>query len=212
MKTADALDAHCGMAESRHARGGLPWVVHHRLRRKAILWGMIATTSLFALYLGLVGWANSLQHGLTEFLRLWYWMAPLVAGFGLQVGLYLYARGAANSAGHPHGSAVMASGGTSTLSMAACCVHHLTDVLPIIGLSGAGLFFGTYQELFLLVGVVSNGLGILYLLSVIGRHRLAPSQGSILSLLPARAWRSAFVTAGTTALVILAVGVWALVL
>ncbi len=208
MKALFALDDNCGMAESRYARGGLPWAVHHQLRLRAIFWGVIASSLLFALYVALVGWANSMQHALTEFTRLWYWMAPLVAGFGLQVGLYVYARGAARSGANPHGSAVMASGGTSTLSMAACCAHHLADVLPIIGLSGAGLFLSRYQELFLLVGVVSNALGILYLLSLIGRHRLAPSQGSMLSLLPAHAWRQTFVTAGASAAVVLAVGVW----
>ncbi len=211
MKAALASNDPCDMAESRHSHGGLPWAVHHRLRLHAIFWGMIAAALLFALYVALVSWANSLQHALTDFGRLWYWMAPLVAGFGLQVGLYVYARGAARSSGHLHASGIMASGGTSTLSMAACCAHHLTDVLPIIGLSGAGLFISTYQELFLLVGVVSIALGTLYLLSMIGRHRLAPSQGSLLSLLPAHAWRPTFVTAGTTAVVVLAVGVWAFV-
>lgn len=212
MKAALASNGQCGMAESRHSQGGLPWAVHHRLRMHAIFWGMIAAAFLFGLYVALVGWANSWQHALTEFTRLWYWMAPLVAGFGLQVGLYDYARGAARSGAHPHGSPIMASGGASTLSMAACCAHHLADVLPIIGLSGAGLFLSTYQELFLLVGIMSNALGILYLLSVIGRHRLAPSQGSMLSLLPAHAWRPVFVSGGIASAITLVVGVWAFVL
>lgn len=199
---------HCELAELRKGQGALQWADHRLLRTRALTWGAVGSSVLFGLYLGLVGWANSFQHAFVEFLRLWYWMAPLIVGFGIQVGLYLYARGAARSAGHPNASGIMASGGASTVSMAACCVHHLADVLPVIGLAGTGLFLSTYQALFLLVGVVSNAMGILYLLSIIGRHRLAPSRGSILSLLPTQTWRPVFITGGLASAITLGFGVW----
>ncbi len=32
------------------------------------------------------------------------------------------------------------SGGTSVTAMVACCLHHVTDVLPILGVSAAAEF------------------------------------------------------------------------
>jgi xanthine/uracil permease len=56
--------------------------------------------------------------------------------------------------------------------MVACCAHHLSDVLPIIGLTGAALFFSDYQKIFLLLGVLSNVVGITLMLHMIQRHGL----------------------------------------
>lgn len=35
---------------------------------------------------------------------------------------------------------VAASTATSGVAMLACCAHHLAEVLPVVGLSGAALF------------------------------------------------------------------------
>jgi hypothetical protein len=65
--------------------------------------------------------------------------------------------------------------------MVACCAHHLTDVLPLIGLAGAAVFLTAYQSIFLLLGLLSNVVGIVYLLGVLRRHGLFPTEGSWLS-------------------------------
>lgn len=54
----------------------------------------------------------------------------------------------------------------------ACCAHHLTDLLPLMGLAAAAAFLTHYQLVFILVGVVSNLLGLTYMLSIIARHHL----------------------------------------
>ena len=64
---------------------------------------------------------------------------------------------------------ITATGGVSTAAMAACCAHHLSDVLPIVGLTGAALFFSEYQKIFLLLGVLSNGVGITLMLHMMQR-------------------------------------------
>lgn len=140
--------------------------------------------SLVTVYLGVLALANSLEHATTEFLRLWYWMTPLIVGFALQIGLFAYGRGASGTHA-AHGRAVAASGGASTLSMVACCAHHLTDVLPLLGLAGAAFFLSAYQSLFLLLGVLSNVVGLVYLLGVLRRHGLFPERRSVLSLMVA---------------------------
>lgn len=65
--------------------------------------------------------------------------------------------------------------------MIACCAHHLTDVLPVVGLAGAAMFLAAYQSLFLLLGVLSNLVGTVYLLGLIRRHGLFPRDASLLS-------------------------------
>ena len=56
--------------------------------------------------------------------------------------------------------------------MIACCAHHLSDVLPIIGLSAAALFLDRFQTLFIVVGVLSNLIGINMMLKIIQDNKL----------------------------------------
>jgi len=62
------------------------------------------------------------------------------------------------------------SGGTSVTAMVACCIHHVTDVLPVLGLSAAATFLTRYQHPFLLVGLGMNTVGILVMLTVLYRE------------------------------------------
>ena len=175
----------CGMALTRvatSAESQLSWAQHRELRRQASTWGLSASLALVAVYIGVLGLANSTEHAVAEFSRLWYWMTPLILGFGVQVGLFAYARAASgDGAAHAHG--VVASGGASTFSMVACCAHHLTDVLPLIGLAGAALFLTAYQVPFLLLGLLSNIVGLVYMLGMLRRHGLFPESGGLLSLI-----------------------------
>ena len=57
--------------------------------------------------------------------------------------------------------------------MVACCAHHLTDLLPFLGLAGLAIFLADYQLLFIIVGVLSNIVGITIMLENIQRHNLS---------------------------------------
>ena len=124
---------------------------------------------------------NGAAYAWETYLALWYWMTPLVAGFALQVGLFGYSRTLARAGVSPHASGVVASGGTSAVSMVACCAHHLTDVLPLVGLAGVTLFLSSYQSLFLLAGVLSNAVGVTFLLGEMQKHRLYAPKGRLLA-------------------------------
>ena len=174
---------HCTAAPT--ANGRLDWPLHRSIRRRALWSACAGGAALIAVYLGVLAVANSLEHALTEFLRLWFWMTPIIVGFAAQIGLFAYARGA-SGAHAGHGRGVAASGGASTVSMVACCAHHLTDVLPLVGLAGAAFFLSAYQSLFLLLGALSNLVGLVYLLGILHRHRLFPAQRSLLALIVAR--------------------------
>jgi hypothetical protein len=56
--------------------------------------------------------------------------------------------------------------------MVACCAHHATDVLPLVGLSAAATFLAEYLILFMLVGLTMNlvGIGVISALILHERH------------------------------------------
>jgi hypothetical protein len=68
------------------------------------------------------------------------------------------------------GSTLAASGGISTASMAACCLHHIADIVPVLGFSVLAATLQKYQTLFFLAGVISNGFGILLMLRIMAKH------------------------------------------
>jgi len=137
---------------------------------------------LFGLYFGIVSWAESPRHALDFFWQDRWLVIPILLGFGIQVGLYsvlkmqLYLPGLINgpaqkaSSGAP--AATMGAGGTtSTLAMVACCAHHAADVLPILGLTAAATFLAQYRTAFMVVGLVSNLIGIAVILRTLLRAR-----------------------------------------
>jgi hypothetical protein len=148
---------------------------------RALFAGFLAGVALLSVYFLIVSLANSVEHAIQEFLRIWQWISALVVGFGLQVGLYIYIREAIKIRKLSGATtSVAAAGGVSTTSMVACCAHHLTDVLPIIGLSAASIFLNKYQESFLLIGVLSNMIGTIIMLRIMQTSLLYDEQKGIL--------------------------------
>lgn len=120
---------------------------------KGALWGLLAGAALLSLYLVVMSWGSgSWDFTLRELWRLKFWVIPLILGFSLQVGLFSFLRSSKR--------AMAAGTSTSTVAMLACCAHHVSDVLPLVGFSAVGLFLGKYQEWFLGVGILSNLIGI----------------------------------------------------
>ncbi|HEY64637.1 MAG TPA: hypothetical protein G4O02_08700 [Caldilineae bacterium] len=135
--------------------------------------GMIGALALFVLYLGIVTLAESWDHALDLFREDAPFVVPIILGFGVQVGLFthlklgLHLPDGTRTAGALTGTA----GGTSTLAMVACCAHHVTDVLPLVGLSAAAVFLAEYKVWFMAVGLATNLLGILVMLRLLRRQR-----------------------------------------
>lgn len=127
---------------------------------KSIFYGLLGSLALLGFYLLVMGLGSrSLDFAVSELVRLKYWVSALVLGFGIQVGLYGYLKSLRQVGGQEKG--MMAGSSTaSAVAMVACCAHHLTDVLPLIGLSLAATFLVRYQEWFLAAGIVSNLFGI----------------------------------------------------
>ena len=141
--------------------------------KKHVLIGVSAATLLILIYMGIITLAEGLKHALDQTADLWYWVVALAGGFGVQAGLFSFIRQGLRERKASATASVAASGGISAGSMVACCAHHLTDVLPLLGLSGLAVFLASYQTLFIIIGVLSNLIGITIMLETIQRHNLS---------------------------------------
>ena len=129
---------------------------------------------LTLLYFGIVSWAEGLQHAVELFWQDRWIVLPIILGFGVQSGLYIILKKRlylpVESTG-PSGALTGAGGGMSTVAMVACCAHHVTDVLPILGLTATAAFLAEYRTIFMLVGLSTTLLGIVVMLIIRMRER-----------------------------------------
>jgi hypothetical protein len=155
------------------------------LAKKPLFWGITAGITLLSVYFLILSIAESFSHSIEQFKQMWYWIAVLVLGFSIQAGLFAYIRGVMKLRKDSGAttSSMAAAGGISTTSMVACCAHHITDVLPILGVSAAALFLNQFQDLFLTVGVLSNLIGISLILKIIQKHGLYQRGQRVFSVL-----------------------------
>jgi hypothetical protein len=143
-----------------------------------VLWpvgsGIAGAIFLTALYFGIVSWAESPQHALDLFWEERLIVIPIILGFGVQMGLYtilkkrLFIPVAKTG---PSGTLTGVGGTTSTVAMVACCAHHVTDVLPILGLTAAAAFLAEYQTAFMLVGFGTTLIGIAVMIYILFKER-----------------------------------------
>ncbi len=129
---------------------------------------------LVLLYLGTVTWAQGWAHAVELLSQDRAFVAAIAAGFGLQVGLYSYLRLVVH-----HGvrlaaptAATGAGTGVSSVAMVACCIHHVTDVLPVLGLSGAAIFLNQYRIPLMVAGLGVNAVGVAIMLHVVYQGRM----------------------------------------
>ncbi|MBI5349586.1 MAG: hypothetical protein HZB77_09785, partial [Chloroflexi bacterium] len=135
--------------------------------------GLMGALLLMGVYLGIVSLAESPKHALSLFWEDKIFFIPIMIGFGIQVGLYtLLKKGWYMPLNVPAGGATTAaSGGVSTFAMVACCVHHAADALPLLGLTATATFLANWKIPFMIVGLISNVIGITTMLSVIFKER-----------------------------------------
>jgi hypothetical protein len=135
---------------------------------------LLGSTFIASFYIGILTWAQGWDYASSQFIRDRWYVIPIILGFGVQAALYFILRFRlfipVTSTGHT-GALMGTSGGTSATAMVACCIHHVTDVLPILGLSAAASFLTRYQRPFMLVGLGMNLIGIAIMLFVLYRER-----------------------------------------
>ena len=135
---------------------------------------LLGSVFIASFYIGILTWAQGWDYASSQFVRDRWYVVPIILGFGAQAALYSILRFRLfipiGSTGHS-GAMMGASGGTSATAMVACCIHHVTDVLTILGLSAAASFLTRYQRPFMLVGLAMNLIGIGVMLFVLYRER-----------------------------------------
>lgn len=141
---------------------------------------LLGSVFIASFYLGILTWAQGWDYASSQFARDRWYVIPIILGFGVQAALYSILRfrlfipvASTGYAGSmtPVKGVMGASGGTSATAMVACCIHHVTDVLPILGLSAAASFLTRYQRPFMLTGLAMNLIGIGVMLFVLYRER-----------------------------------------
>jgi hypothetical protein len=134
---------------------------------------LLGASLVAGIYFGILILAQGRDAALSIFLSNQWFVIPIWVTFGGQSALYSILRFRlfipTTSPGHT-GALMGTSGGTSVTAMVACCLHHVTDVLPILGLSTAATFFTRNQRPFMLVGLGLNVIGMMVMLIVLYRE------------------------------------------
>jgi len=141
-------------------------------RLKIYGYALLAAAALLGLFFAVVSAVSGWKFALNQFSNYWYFLVSLAAGFGAQIGLYVYLRilvrlrNAAVS-----GKTVAVTGTSSFLSMVSCCAHYLANIIPIIGVAGAISVIAQYQVQLFWAGLAFNLFGIAFIITKIIKFR-----------------------------------------
>lgn len=132
--------------------------------KKSLLKGVLAFLILLSVYFLILTLISGWRFAWEQFMEFWYFILSLALGFGVQLGLYSYLK-AIISKQASAGKVLATTGATSTGAMISCCAHYLTNILPILGVTGIITIISEYQVQFFWIGLFFNLLGIFYILN-----------------------------------------------
>ncbi|MFA4935254.1 MAG: hypothetical protein WC568_05400 [Candidatus Methanoperedens sp.] len=121
---------------------------------------------------------GSFKNGYEVFLTngIFVYLIPLAVG--VQMGLFRYHRNLTN--GNVSGSEKvgMTGSATSSLAMLACCLHHVSDILPAVGfILATSSFLVEYQDAIIIIGLIANVAGSAYIARAILKDRKIIAEG-----------------------------------
>ena len=126
---------------------------------RSIRIGALGAGALAAFYIAVIGWASGVDHLASQAAADWPYLTISIAGFATQLTLLAELR-YRRRARHLEQAAGGAGAGASAVGMVACCAHHLADLVPIIGVSGAAAFLTDWRTEFMLAGIAINAVGV----------------------------------------------------
>ncbi len=126
--------------------------------------GIASGAILLGFYIATMTAFNGWQAAAVQFQTIWWLLVPLSAAFGTQVGLFVRLK---QSLRAKNASTIATGGASAGVGMLACCVHHATDVLPILGMSALSVFLIRYQQPILLLSLGINLFGIWHLQKIL---------------------------------------------
>lgn len=136
-------------------------IVNLDILKKSVFKGGLASLTLLSVYFLILTLVSGWKFAWEQFSQFWYYIISLALGFGVQLGLYSYLKGIVKQ--QATGQVLATTGATSTTAMISCCAHYLTNILPILGMTGIITFIGQYQVQFFWIGLFFNLLGIFYI-------------------------------------------------
>ncbi len=143
-----------------------------------IIVGIVAAFAMFGVYVLILTAFQDFSHAMQQARQDWLWVSLVALGFGAQIGLYTYLRMLVSAAKAIGATAATGAGTTtSTLGMVACCAHHLTDLAPLVALTGASslsgavAFFNEWKYAFIAFGLVVNAIGIVITIRTIRKSQ-----------------------------------------
>ena len=125
--------------------------------------GAVASAAILGAYFGILTLVSGWSFALDQFALLWYFIAALALGFGIQAGLYAYLRSTLRAA-NASGATLAVTGTTSTVAMISCCAHSLVNILPVLGATGIATLAAAYQVELFWVGIALNLAGIAFMI------------------------------------------------
>src|SRR3990167_2144858 len=115
---------------------------------------------------------GSFEKGYQVFLTNGIFVYLIPFAVSVQMGLFRYHRNI--TTGNMVGSEKvgMAGSATSSLTMVACCLHHVSDILPSIGIIlAASSFLVQYKDTIIIIGLFANIIGSVYIARAIIKDR-----------------------------------------
>jgi len=121
---------------------------------------------------------GSLKEGFSVFLTngIFVYLIPLAVG--VQMGLFRYHRNLTSGNASGTEKFGMAGSATSSLAMVACCLHHVSDLLPAVGfLLATSSFLIEYKDAIIIIGLLANLAGSAYIARAILKDRAVIAKG-----------------------------------
>ncbi len=116
---------------------------------------------------------GSIESGYKVFLTngIFVYLIPLAVG--IQMGLFRYHRNLITGLGVSGSEKMgMAGSAASSLTMVACCLHHVSDLLPAVGfVLAASTFLIQYKDAIIIIGLLANLAGSAYIARAILKDR-----------------------------------------
>jgi hypothetical protein len=115
---------------------------------------------------------GSIKKGFEVFLTngIFVYLIPL--SVSIQMGLFRYHRNITTENIADSEKMGMAGSATSSLAMIACCLHHVSDLLPAVGfVIATSSFLTEYKNTIIIIGLLANVAGSIYIIRAIIKDR-----------------------------------------
>jgi hypothetical protein len=116
---------------------------------------------------------GAIEKGYQVFLTNGIFVYLIPMAVGIQMGLFRYHRNLISGHGVSGSEKMgMAGSATSSLTMVACCLHHVSDLLPSVGfILASSSFLIEYKDAIITIGLLANMIGSAYIARAILKDR-----------------------------------------